>query len=169
MNMRQQNGHGGHNNRRGRGRGGGGGNNRHGGGNGGGNGGGGGGGGGGGQRGQVPLRNQIFDSHGPEGVRVRGNAFQVYEKYMTLAREAGEREEAENLYQHAEHYYRIVEAIQEVEAEQRARHAPTEQPSASDAAGGGDQPVTDPFAISSGAPSDGDSGLTDLRPANAAQ
>ena len=165
MNMRQQNGHGGHGgNRRGRGRGGGGGGggNRHGGGGGGGN---------GGQRGQVPLRNQIFDSHGPEGVRVRGNAFQVYEKYMTLAREAGEREEAEGLFQHAEHYYRIVEAIQEVEAEQRARFAPTEQPALADgAATDGEQPTADPFAISPGQPSDGDSGLTDLRPAtNATQ
>jgi hypothetical protein len=104
---------------------------------------------------QVPLRNQNFDSHGPEGTRVRGNAFQVYEKYMALAREAGERIDAENYYQHAEHYYRIVEAIQEHEAEQRARYA-AEQPAG---AGGADAPpaAADPFG-----PTEGDSGLTDL-------
>lgn len=162
MNMRQQNGQGGHGNRR-HGRGGG--NNRHGGGN---NRHSGGGGNGGGNRNnsQVPLRNQIFDSHGPEGVRVRGNAFQVWEKYMAMAREAGEREEAENLYQHAEHYYRIVQAIQEVEAEQRARFAPTEQPATGDQpAADGEQPVTDPFAMAPATAADGDTGLTDLRPA----
>ncbi len=70
---------------------------------------------------QVNLRNQIFDSHGPGGERVRGNAFQVHEKYLSLARDAEERIDQENYYQHAEHYYRIVEAIQEMEAEQRAR------------------------------------------------
>jgi len=150
--MRQQNGQNGHH-RRGRGRhGNGGGQGNHGGGNGGGHN-------GGGMRRpqQVPLRNQNFDSHGPEGTRVRGNAFQVYEKYMTLARECSERVDAENYYQHAEHYYRIVEAIQDHEAEQRARYA-VEQPAGS-AGDAGDQPPVsaDPFA-----PIDGDSGLTDL-------
>lgn len=156
MNMRQQNGQGGHGgHRRGRG-----GNNRHGG---GGNRHSGGGGNRGNSNNQVPLRNQMFDSHGPEGVRVRGNAFQVWEKYMALAREAGERDDAESLYQHAEHYYRIVQAIQEVEAEQRARMAPAEQPAAP--AGEGEQPAADPFAMAQ--PSEGDTGLTDLRPAAA--
>ncbi|MGE3769661.1 MAG: DUF4167 domain-containing protein [Bdellovibrionales bacterium] len=114
---------------------------------------------------QVPLRNQIFDSHGPEGVRVRGNAFQVYEKYMTLAREAGERIDAENYYQHAEHFFRIVQVIQEHEAEQRARFAPTEQPGMG---GEGEQPAVpaDPFAPSAAA-NEGDSGLTELTSAAA--
>ena len=55
-------------------------------------------------------RNQTFDSNGPS-VRVRGNAYQVMEKYLTLARDAsasGDRIAAENFYQHAEHYYRIL-------------------------------------------------------------
>src|SRR3954470_23058417 len=86
-----------------------------------GNGGGGGGGGGGSggmpnrQQRNVPLRHQTFDSNGPD-VRVRGNAYQVFEKYLALARDAssaGDRIAAENYYQHAEHYYRIINANNE--------------------------------------------------------
>jgi len=43
--------------------------------------------------------------------RVRGNAHQVLEKYLQLARDAGtagDRVAAENYLQHAEHYYRII-------------------------------------------------------------
>jgi hypothetical protein len=56
---------------------------------------------------------------------VRGNAWQVYEKYQALARDAtsgGDRVSAENYLQHAEHYFRIIEAINEATAtEQRQR------------------------------------------------
>jgi hypothetical protein len=49
----------------------------------------------------------------------------VHEKYQALARDAmssGDRVAAENYLQHAEHYYRIIEAINEATmAEQRAR------------------------------------------------
>lgn len=85
---------------RGRGNGGGGGGNLN------------GGGGGGHNRKNVPLRHQTFDSNGPD-VRVRGNAYQVFEKYLALARDAsaaGDRIAAENYFQHAEHYYRIINA-----------------------------------------------------------
>lgn len=61
---------------------------------------------------RVPHRNQTFDSNGP-GVKIRGNAYQVFERYIALAREAassGDRIAAENLYQHAEHYFRIMNA-----------------------------------------------------------
>jgi len=71
--------------------------------------------GGGGRNRQVPLRHQTFDSNGPD-VRVRGNAYQVFEKYLALARDAqsaGDRIAAENYYQHAEHYYRIINANNE--------------------------------------------------------
>jgi hypothetical protein len=57
-------------------------------------------------------RNQIFDSNGP-GARVRGNSAQIYEKYQQLARDAsssGDRVAAEGFYQHAEHYFRLMEA-----------------------------------------------------------
>src|SRR5581483_7591024 len=74
---------------------------------GGGQGGGGMGGGGGGNRNrQMPLRHQTFDSNGPD-VRVRGNAYQVLARD---AHSAGDRIAAENYYQHAEHYYRIINA-----------------------------------------------------------
>ncbi len=59
-----------------------------------------------------PNRSQNFDSNGPS-VKIRGNAYQVFERYIALAREAstsGDRIAAENLYQHAEHYYRIMQA-----------------------------------------------------------
>ena len=35
----------------------------------------------------LPIRSQTFDSNGPD-VRVRGNAFQILEKYVALARDA---------------------------------------------------------------------------------
>jgi hypothetical protein len=57
-------------------------------------------------------RQQTFDSNGPD-VRVRGNAYQVLEKYLALARDAsaaGDRISAENFLQHAEHYYRLINA-----------------------------------------------------------
>lgn len=81
------------------------------------NGGGGGGGGGGQQRrpNALPNRNQTIDSNGPD-IRIRGNVFQVYDKYMGLARDAqasGDRVMAENYQQHAEHYVRIINAMNE--------------------------------------------------------
>lgn len=62
--------------------------------------------------GRLPHRMQSFDSSGPS-VKIRGNAYQVFERYIAMAREAasaGDRIAAENLYQHAEHYYRIMQA-----------------------------------------------------------
>jgi Domain of unknown function (DUF4167) len=60
----------------------------------------------------MPQRSQTFDSAGPD-VRIRGNAYQVLEKYLAMARDAsaaGDRIAAENFYQHAEHYYRVISA-----------------------------------------------------------
>ena len=64
---------------------------------------------------RLPHRIQTFDSNGPN-VKIRGNAYQVFERYVALAREAqagGDRVAAENLYQHAEHYFRIMNALGE--------------------------------------------------------
>jgi hypothetical protein len=75
---------------------------------------GGGGGGGGGGRPQHNT-NRAFDSNGPDGVKVRGAAQHVYEKYQQLARDAhtaGDRVVAENYLQHAEHYFRVMRAMQ---------------------------------------------------------
>ena len=57
-------------------------------------------------------RNSNYDSGGPGG-RIRGNASQVHEKYLTLARDAlaaDDRISSENYFQHAEHFYRILHA-----------------------------------------------------------
>ena len=65
---------------------------------------------GGNRRSGTPGRNHTFDSNGPD-IRIRGNAHQVHEKYMNLAREAstnGEAVLAESYFQHAEHFYRIL-------------------------------------------------------------
>jgi hypothetical protein len=78
-------------------------------------------GGGGGNRSNVPFRAQTFDSNGPD-VRIRGNAYQVLEKYLALARDASassDRVAAENFYQHAEHYFRLINANQEPYPQQR--------------------------------------------------
>ncbi len=59
--------------------------------------------------------NRAFDSNGPDGVKVRGNAQTVFEKYQQLARDAtssGDRVLAENYLQHAEHYFRLLRAMQ---------------------------------------------------------
>jgi hypothetical protein len=80
--------------------------------------GGGGGGGGGGPRhhsgGGTPLnRNHVFDSNGPD-MRVRGTAQQLFEKYLQLGRDAtssGDRVMAESYFQHAEHYFRVLNAM----------------------------------------------------------
>ena len=60
-----------------------------------------------------PHRSQTFDSNGGPGIKIRGNAYQVFERYVALAREAassGDRIAAEHFYQHAEHYFRIMNA-----------------------------------------------------------
>ncbi|RYF87799.1 MAG: DUF4167 domain-containing protein, partial [Caulobacteraceae bacterium] len=59
--------------------------------------------------------NRAYDSNGPEGIKVRGAAQGVFEKYQQLARDAttgGDRVLAENYLQHAEHYFRLIRAIQ---------------------------------------------------------
>ncbi|MBB5519148.1 DUF4167 domain-containing protein [Amphiplicatus metriothermophilus] len=58
--------------------------------------------------------NRAFDSNGPD-VRIRGTANQIYDKYLALARDAssaGDRVKAENYLQHAEHYFRVLRAMQ---------------------------------------------------------
>jgi len=79
--------------------------------------------GGGGFRNQqngIPLnRNHVFDSTGPE-MRVRGTAQQLYDKYQQLARDAfsnGDRVTGEAYYQHAEHYFRIISAINQAQGQ----------------------------------------------------
>ena len=71
--------------------------------------------------GQPLNRNHVFDSNGPE-VRVRGTAQQLFEKYLQLGRDAtsaGDRVLAESYFQHAEHYFRILNAMNQAAAQQQ--------------------------------------------------
>ena len=65
------------------------------------------------------IVNRVFDSSGPDG-KVRGTPQQIIEKYNQLHRDAqlsGDRVNAENFAQHAEHYTRMLaEAQREIEA-----------------------------------------------------
>ena len=84
--------------------------------------GGGGGGGNGGKR-HVSVRNQTFESNGPDG-KIRGTAQQVLDRYLALGRDAysaGDPIAAESFYQHAEHYFRLLHAAEEAERNERIR------------------------------------------------
>src|SRR5882757_3780576 len=66
------------------------------------------------RRGQNPMT-RVFESNGPD-IKIRGTASHVAEKYVQLARDArssGDPVAAENYYQHAEHYFRLIAAAQE--------------------------------------------------------
>jgi hypothetical protein len=63
---------------------------------------------------QNPL-SRVFESNGPD-VKIRGSANHIAEKYVQLARDAqasGDPVGAENYYQHAEHYFRLIAAAHE--------------------------------------------------------
>ena len=58
---------------------------------------------------------RVYESNGPE-VKIRGTAHHIAEKYLQLARDAqgsGDPVTAENHFQHAEHYLRMIAAAQE--------------------------------------------------------
>src|SRR5438270_13459736 len=63
---------------------------------------------------QNPM-SRVFESNGPD-IKIRGTPSHIAEKYVQLARDAhtsGDPVSAENYYQHAEHYYRLIAAAQE--------------------------------------------------------
>ena len=63
---------------------------------------------------QNPLT-RVYELNGPD-VKIRGTASHVAEKYIQLARDAqssGDPVAAENYYQHAEHYFRLIAVAQE--------------------------------------------------------
>ncbi len=65
--------------------------------------------------------NRHFESNGPD-VKIRGSAQQVLDKYLQYARDAqtsGDRINAEAYFQHAEHYARILAAMQPKQKPQR--------------------------------------------------
>lgn len=58
--------------------------------------------------------NRSYESNGPD-VKIRGTAAHIADKYIQLARDAqtsGDPIAAENYFQHAEHYYRLLAASQ---------------------------------------------------------
>jgi hypothetical protein len=58
---------------------------------------------------------RVYESNGPD-IKIRGTASHVAEKYVQLARDAqasGDPVAAENYYQHAEHYFRLIAAVNE--------------------------------------------------------
>src|SRR5215470_16389192 len=66
------------------------------------------------RRSQNPMT-RVFESNGPD-IKIRGTASHIAEKYLQLARDArssGDPVAAENYYQHAEHYFRLIAAAQE--------------------------------------------------------
>jgi len=96
---------------------------------------------GGHRKSQNPLT-RVYESNGPD-VKIRGTASHIAEKYIQLARDAqssGDPVAAENYYQHAEHYFRLIAAAQEqfrqqnpyYNAQQQQPGAPQQQGAADD-------------------------------------
>lgn len=87
----------------------------------------------------VNVKQQTFDSSGPD-IRVRGNAYQVLEKYLAMARDAssaGDRVASENYLQHAEHYYRLINNSTDGEGNRRHQQRNDGNGHDADAAQGG--------------------------------
>lgn len=81
------------------------------------------------RRGQNPLT-RVYESNGPD-IKIRGTASHIAEKYVQLARDArssGDPVAAENYYQHAEHYFRLIAAAQEQFRQNQPQHHQQQPP-----------------------------------------
>jgi hypothetical protein len=70
------------------------------------------------RKGPNPLT-RSYESNGPD-VKIRGTAQHIAEKYLQLARDAqssGDTVAAESYLQHAEHYFRLIAAAQQAQAQ----------------------------------------------------
>jgi Domain of unknown function (DUF4167) len=77
------------------------------------------------RRNQNPLT-RVYESNGPD-VKIRGTANHVAEKYLQLARDAqssGDPVSAENYFQHAEHYFRLIAVANEQFRQQNPNFQP---------------------------------------------
>jgi hypothetical protein len=86
------------------------------------------------RRNHNPLT-RVYESNGPD-IKIRGTANHVAEKYLQLARDAqssGDPVSAENYFQHAEHYFRLIAAAQEQFRQQNPNFQPRQE------GGGNDQ------------------------------
>ena len=81
---------------------------------------------------------RVYESNGPD-VKIRGTPPHIAEKYVQLARDAhvGDPVSAENYYQHAEHYFRLIAAAQE-QFRQNNPHLPRPENEPRDDGFGGD-------------------------------
>jgi uncharacterized protein DUF4167 len=98
------------------------------------------GGGGGGGHHHNPLT-RVYESNGPD-VKIRGTAHHVAEKYLQLARDAqssGDPVTAENHFQHAEHYFRLIAAAQEQFRQQNPYYQAPPAPGANPGEEAGDE------------------------------
>jgi hypothetical protein len=89
------------------------------------------------RRNHNPLT-RVYESNGPD-VKIRGTANHVAEKYLQLARDAqssGDPVSAENYFQHAEHYFRLIAVANEQFRQQNPNFQPQRPEGGS---GGNDQ------------------------------
>ncbi|MCB8823075.1 DUF4167 domain-containing protein [Microvirga rosea] len=94
-----------------------------------------------GNKGPNPLT-RSYESNGPD-VKIRGTAQHIAEKYSQLARDAtasGDPVAAENYFQHAEHYFRIIAAAQEQLREQYGYQRPFDEDGEDEGFAGDRQP-----------------------------
>src|SRR5262245_9166497 len=83
---------------------------------------------------------RVYESNGPD-IKIRGTANHVAEKYVQLARDAqasGDPVAAESYYQHAEHYFRMIAAVQEQFRQNQPNFYRPEGQSGNDTHGGND-------------------------------
>src|SRR5262249_39102313 len=81
------------------------------------------------RKGQNPLT-RVYESNGPD-VKIRGTASHIADKYVQLARDAqasGDPVAAENYFQHAEHYFRLIAAAQEQFRQTNPYYRPEQEP-----------------------------------------
>jgi hypothetical protein len=93
---------------------------------------------------QNPLT-RVYESNGPD-VKIRGTASHIAEKYIQLARDSqssGDPVAAENYYQHAEHYFRLIAVAQEQFRQQNPYYNQQPQQGQSGAQGAADDNYDD--------------------------
>src|SRR5262245_13068330 len=97
------------------------------------------------RKGKNPLT-RVYESNGPD-VKIRGTASHVADKYVQLARDAqasGDPVAAENYFQHAEHYYRMIAAAQEQFRQANPYYRPENEPRDDGAEDGDDEGMEQP-------------------------
>jgi hypothetical protein len=100
------------------------------------------------RKGQNPLT-RVYESNGPD-LKIRGTASHIADKYVQLARDAHSSSDpvaAENYYQHAEHYFRLIAAAQEQFRQANPYYRPENEPQRDDQGEDGEDDGTDTTAV----------------------